>query len=350
MPTPQPTHTVVFAAGQEGYHTFRIPAAIVTARGTLLAFCEGRRGGMSDTGDIDIVLRRSFDGGRTFGPLQVIADAGPDVFGNPCPVIDRDTGRIWLPLTHNLGHDEEHQIMAHTSEGTRTVWLMYSDDDGASWSEPREITATAKREDWTWYATGPGVGIQLRSGRLVIPCDHAVAETMQWRAHVIYSDDHGATWAIGGVTPDKTNECQVAECADGSLILNMRAYREQGCRAIVRSEDGGLTWGEMWDDEALIEPVCQASLLRTGDLGGLLVFSNPASRTEREKMTVRLSEDDGKTWPFAREIYAGPAAYSCLAELADGTLGCLYERGVEHAYEELAWARFDVGWVKEADR
>ncbi|MCY3021151.1 MAG: sialidase family protein [Planctomycetota bacterium] len=340
----------VFVSGQDGYHTYRIPALLVTAKGTLLAFCEGRKGGQGDSGDIDLVLKRSLDGGATWLPLQVVWDDGPNTAGNPCPVLDRSTGTIWLPLTRNLGQDSESQIMAGTSKGTRTVWITKSTDDGATWSEPVEITQTTKDPSWTWYATGPGCGIQMQSGRLVIPCDHAVATTKAWRSHVIYSDDHGATWKLGGATAEKCNECQVVELAGGSLLLNMRSYHGRKCRAVATSTDGGLTWSDVTSDAALVEPVCQASFLRytlEKDHGkNRLLFANPAS-AKREKMTVRLSYDEGKTWPVSKLVNAGPSAYSALAVLPDMTIACLYERGEKSAYEKIALARFSLEWLTE---
>lgn len=340
----------IFKAGQDGYHTYRIPALIATRTGTVLAFCEGRKHSRSDSGDIDLVLKRSVDGGATWSPMQVVWDDGPNTVGNPCPVLDRETGVIWLLLTHNLGEDQESLIINGASRGTRTVWVTHSADDGESWSPPREITATTKAPDWTWYATGPGVGIQLRSGRLVIPCDHAVAQTRALRSHVIYSDDHGENWRLGGVAGEDTDECQVAELSDGSLLLNMRNEGGPNRRAVVRSRDGGCTWSQVSLDHALIEPVCQASLLRYHDpdsgVPGPLLFSNPAS-VRRVRMTVRLSEDDGATWPWSKLLWEGPCAYSCLAVMPDGNVGCLYERGERHPYETLTLARFPLAWLRQ---
>lgn len=341
----------VFVSGKDGYHTFRIPAVVVSKKGTLLAFCEGRKNSRSDTGDIDLVLRRSFDGGKTWGPLQIVADFGPDTIGNPCPVIDQTTGTVWLPLTKNLGHETQKQIEEGKSKENRTVWITKSDDDGATWLKPVEITRDVRDPSWTWYATGPGIGIQLPSGRLVIPCDHRVRGSRALGSHIIYSDDHGKTWKRGGsVTPD-CNECQVVLLADGKLLLNMRSYHKKNRRAIAISKDGGLTWSEAKLDEALIEPVCQASLLRytlakTAGKNRLL-FSNPAS-TKREKMTVRLSYDEGSSWPVAKMLYQGPSAYSCLTALPDLTIGCLYERGEKSAYETITFARFTLRWLTDA--
>jgi sialidase-1 len=342
--------THVFVAGERGYHTYRIPSLYVTPNGTLVAFCEGRKHARSDTGDIDLVLKRSFDNGATWEAMQVIADGGPNTVGNPCPVVDRDTGTIWLPLTRNLGEDKESQIMARTSKGTREVLIMKSTDDGATWSEPVEITETTKSPDWTWYATGPGCGIQLASGRLLIPCDHAVAVSKMYRSHVIYSDDNGESWQLGGVVGDKVNECQVVELQDGSLLINMRSYHQEDCRAIATSKDGGLTWSQVTLDQTLMEPVCQASLLRFTDertyTKNRLLFSNPASTT-RINLTVRLSYDEGKSWPVSKALYEGPSAYSALAVLPDMTIGCLYERGSKTPYETITFSRFPVEWLTD---
>lgn len=336
------TQTEVFRSGEGGYHTYRIPALITTARGTLLAFCEGRRNGGGDSGDIDLLLRRSFDNGKTWQPVQTIADMGTDTIGNPAPVIDRKTGTIFLLLTHNRGTVTEKQIMEDVRL-ERTVWITRSTDDGASWSAPKEISAQTKRPDWSWYATGPGNGIQLKSGRLVIACDHNRREGNGRYSHVIYSDDHGETWKIGGVAEEKTNESAVAEAKDGSLVLNMRSYHGKNRRAVQRSKDGGLTWSPLQLDEALIEPVCQASLLTIGR--SRMLFSNPAA-TKRTHMTVRLSKDDGHTWSNSKLLHEGPAAYSALAVLKDKSIGLLYERGEVKAYERITFAHFDTAWVE----
>lgn len=344
----------VYVSGTEGYHTYRIPALVVTPKGAVLAFCEGRRNSASDTGDIDILVRRSDDLGRTWGPMQVVADHGPDTIGNPCPVVDRKTGTIWLLLTGNLGHENERQIKEGTSKGSRTVWVCHSRDDGLTWSRPEEITASTKAPEWTWYATGPGCGIQTRSGRLVIPCDHAVGAEQTFRSHVIYSDDGGRSWQIGGVLGDGLNECQVVELVDGRLMINMRNYAkgegQKNRRAVATSDDGGITWSQIWFDAALVEPVCQAGLLRFTTANrherDRLLFANPAS-TKREKMTVKLSYDEGRTWPVARELHAGPSAYSALEVLTDMSIACLYEGGRKNPYEKIVFARLSVEWLTE---
>jgi sialidase-1 len=340
--TPDLEQTPIFVSGQDGYHTYRIPSLLVTNKGTLLAFCEGRKKSNSDSGDIDLLLKRSFDGGTTWTKSQIVWDDGANTCGNPCPVQDAKTGTIWLLLTHNLGRDSEAQIVNGTSKGTRTVWASKSDDDGTSWSKPVEITKDVKQPNWTWYATGPGVGIQLKNGRLVIPCDNMVAGTRVMQAHVIFSDDGGKTWKLGGVVGPHCDESQVVELPDGQLLLNIRSYRGHNCRLVAFSRDRGETFANPVEDKTLIEPVCQASLLSYPGRSGEILFSNPAS-IRREKMTVRYSPEGGKTWPHAKVLHQGPAAYSCLGVLPDGNIACLYERGNRNPYETITLARLSLG-------
>ncbi len=351
------TETDVFVSGVDGYDTYRIPSVIKAPSGALLAFCEGRRDGVGDSGNIDLLLKRSDDGGGSWSRHLVVWDDELNTCGNPCAVVDQATGTIWLLLTRNLGVDRESQIIAGESRGTRTVWITFSTDDGRSWEAPREITGSVKRPSWTWYATGPGVGIQLERGaypgRLVVPCDHIEAGTERYFSHVIYSDDHGLTWRLGGSSPvDQVNECQLVELSDGRLMLNMRNYDPARTRrAVCFSDDGGETWSGFTHDATLIEPICQASLVRydwpNGGEADRLLFSNPASTEARVDMTVRLSVDGGATWPIARRLRTGPAAYSCLTVLADGRAGCLYESGAEHPYERITFAHFDLQWLSD---
>jgi sialidase-1 len=333
----------LFMAGDSGYACFRIPAIVKTEGGILLAFAEGRKKGCSDTGDIDLVLRRSGDGGKSWSPLQVVWDDGENVAGNPAPVVDRETGTIWLLSTWNLGTDHEGQIIDQTSKDTRRVYVMQSDDDGLSWGPAREITKTVKKPTWTWYATGPVHGIQLRSrpfkGRLMIPCDHIEAGSKKYFSHVIYSDDHGANWKLGGSTPqDQVNECTVAELPDGRLMLNMRNYdRKQKNRKISFSDDGGSTWSAISDDPRLIEPICQAALLaiRINGRKNGLAFLNPADSLSRKNLELKVSLDEGKSWSLLSRVHAGPAAYSDVVQVNRGELGCFYEAGEKSPYEGI---------------
>lgn len=345
----------VFVGGQDGYKTYRIPALAVTTHGTVLAIAEGRKNGGGDSGDIDLVLKRSTDGGKTWSAQQTIWNDNANTCGNPCVVVDQQTGVIWLLTTWNLGSDHEAQIIAQKSKDTRRVYVCNSKDDGVTWSVPREITQDVKQKDWTWYATGPGSGIQIQNGpakgRLVIPCDHIDAATKHYYSHIIYSDDHGQTWKLGGSTPQhKVNECEVVELSDGTLLLNMRNYdNARRARQTALSADGGLTWTNQQLDAHLIEPICQASIKRTADKAGkpVLIFSNPASPRGRVNMTLRASFDDGQTWPVARVLHPGPSAYSSLAILPDGRILCLYEAGEKNAYETISLASVSLNSINQ---
>ncbi len=349
-----------FVSGTGGYHTYRIPALIVTRSGTLLAFCEGRKNSRSDTGDIDLLVKRSTDGGATWSESSVVWDDGTNTCGNPCPVVDQTTGVIWLAMTWNHGEDDEREIMNNAGRDTRRVFISPSADDGRTWSKPREITTAVKRSDWRWYATGPGVGIQLEKGpwkdRLLIPCDHSVAlsgrDQLGYNSHVIFSDDHGQNWRLGGVISPAVNECQVVELSDGVLMINMRNYdRSRTTRAIATSTDGGTTWSPVRHDPVLVEPICQASFLRCTeqppDDRNRLLFANPAHGEpgRRRDLTIRMSYDEGRTWPVQRVLWAGPAAYSSLAVLPNGRVACLFEAGDQQPYERIVCACFEPHWL-----
>lgn len=356
-----PNFSPVYTAGENGYSTYRIPAIVVTTNGTILAFCEGRKHGRGDSGDIDTLLKRSTDGGKTWSAQQLIWSDDENTCGNPTPVVDRTTGTIWLLMCWNNGATKEKQISAKASREGRRVFVTHSADDGLTWTKPEEITSAVKKSGWGWYATGPVNGIQLtrgeHPGRLIIPANHTETTTKEEstntvsRSHVIYSDDHGVTWHIGGIEDKKTNESTVAELSDGSVMQNMRSYHNRNQRVVATSRDGGLSWSPIRFDETLIEPVCQGSLFRyswpaDGEKSRLL-FSNPAS-LQREKLTVRLSYDEGQTWAASKLLHDGPAAYSCLVRLPDKSIGCLFECGEKNSYETITLARIPLGWLEEA--
>ncbi len=346
----------VFVSGEGGYHTYRIPAIIATTQGTLLAFCEGRKSGRGDAGNIDLLVSRSTDQGASWSPAQVIWDDGENTCGNPAPVVDRDTGVIWLPMTWNLGSDHEREILAGTSRDVRHVYVTHSKDDGLTWAEPTRISESARQPHWRWYATGPGNAIQLTrgplAGRLLIPAnhsDHSQADQHPFRSHVFWSDDHGATWQLGGVHEDRTNESAVVELSDGSIRQAMRSYHERNRRAMSTSGDGGRTWSPVYLDDALDTPVCQANMLRYSwpedtALGGKsrILFSSPRG-TSRFDLTVWLSYDEGQTWPVRKQVYAGNAAYSNLVALPTDRVGVLFEKD---GYQSITLAIFGLSWLE----
>jgi sialidase-1 len=323
----------VYSAGTGGYHTYRIPALLATKRGTLLAFCEGRKNSAADAGNIDMMLRRSQDGGKTWSPAKVVYEDGGDApitIGNPAPVQDRKTGTIHLLFTRN----------------NERLFITSSDDDGLTWSALRELTDSIRPFDYTWtrVATGPGHAIQLKSGRLLIPMWLNDRPHKTYRSAAIYSDDGGRTWKTGGIVKDvepNFNECMFRERSDGAVQVNLRSGAHYRYTAISR--DGGMTWSEPKPAEALPDPVCQASVLSAG--GRRAVFANAADPQKRRNLTLRLSEDDGETWIKSQTITEGPSAYSDLARDRRGDILVLFEAGEKTSRDSIRFVRVPGRWL-----
>jgi sialidase-1 len=347
----QITH-VLWEQGTGKYNNYRIPSIIATQKGSLLAFCEGREAG--DSGDIDLLLKRSEDNGKNWSEEQVVWDNETNSCGNPCPVVDEKTGRIWLFLTWNNGDDNETEIIHKTGNSPRLPYICYSDDDGLTWSEPEPLSENCRDSSWGWYATGPGTGIQLKNGshkgRLVIPANHSYDDPERtlrngpygYGAHVLFSDDHGKTWNRSESIKPGCNESQVTELSDGTLLMNMRSYNDQYSRAVALSKDGGETWTGIDHDHQLVESKCQASLLHVGKYKkeNLYLFSNPAVPVGRTAMTVKTSFNDCESWSNAKLIYDGPSAYSCLVKLPNGQVGLFFEAGEKRPYEKMIFVSF----------
>jgi hypothetical protein len=334
-----------FYQGMNSYHTFRIPAMVQTTNGTLLAFCEGRKNSGSDTGNIDLVLRRSFDSGNTWQSLQVVWSDGTNTCGNPVPVVDSSNGRIWLFMTHNNGSDTLEEINDGTSIEVRTIWSCYSDDNGTTWSTPVNRFNEVQDADTRWDSTGPGNGIQLsygtKAGRLIIPAI----------GRIIYSDNHGTTWTQGGGSTGGS-ESSVAELNYGTLMRNDRAtssYRSYLRRLVYYSYNYGASWSSPIIRDDLVDPICQGSMISyvpTGLSDRLILFSNPAATT-RIKMTVKMSQSNGGTFETQKLIYGDSSAYSCLAKMSGDNIGLLYENGDGSPYHRIGFARFTTGWLKD---
>ncbi|GAA2293494.1 hypothetical protein GCM10010149_46680 [Nonomuraea roseoviolacea subsp. roseoviolacea] len=354
--------SVPYRAGTEGYHTFRIPAAVVTPAGTVLAFAEGRRDSAGDAGRIDVVLRRSSDGGATWGPLQVVArEPRGGTAGNPAPVVTRD-GRVVLVHVRNAASATEERIrrgQVAAADGRR-VYVQTSQDDGTTWSEPREITSAVKKPEWRWYATGPGHAVELRqgpaAGRIVVPANHSLppagaddgTEGKYDGGHALLSDDGGRTWSIGYADdrPDgyvNVNETTAAELPGGRLYLNCRTdSTAPGTRADAYSADGGRTLERPFRPQAgVVCPVVECSVLAWDD-PRVLLLSGPGVPDARAVMTVRVSHDDGVTWSVAHTVSGLPAAYSDLVRVDAGTVGLLFETGDFSAYETIAFRRLPI--------
>ncbi|MBV1938260.1 glycoside hydrolase [Streptomyces sp. BV286] len=349
--------SVPFRAGQEGCASFRIPAVVATAEGTLLAFCEGRVGSRDDFGNIDIVLKRSTDGGLTWGPLQVAAENGDALAGNPAPVV-LGSGRILLVHVRNAALATEDAIRrgkVSAADGRR-VWICHSDDDGLTWSRPREITGQTKKPAWRWYATTPGHALRLTGGRIVVPANHSLppagadngTEGKYNGGHCLLSDDHGESWTIGYVDDNtdgyiNVNETTAAELPDGRVYFNTRTdSTAPGTRADACSRDGGRTLLKRFRPQAgLTGPVVEGSVLQLRD-PDVLLYSGPADPGFRALMTIRASTDDGVTWRPAHTVDGLPAAYSDLVRVDADTLGLLYETGDFGAYETITFRRIPV--------
>ncbi|ROP46627.1 exo-alpha-sialidase [Streptomyces sp. PanSC9] len=361
---PEFEQQVLFRASQDpGYACFRIPAVVRTTDGTLLAFAEGRVLNCGDAADIDIVVKRSTDGGRSWGPLRVVTEGAGDTHGNPAPVVDRDTGRIWLAEIYNTGRTDSASCSVPCD---RTPHLQYSDDDGLSWSAPRDLSPEILPADWnSWYATGPVHGVQLTRGRYAGRLVFGV-NTETWdggrvsanHAALVVSDDHGGHWRIGasdtwpiaadGTFRQKPSELTLAERADGSLLVSGREQdgTDLGHRTQAVSRDGGTGFTAPFRDlPDLYAPQVQGSLLRLGDR---LLLACPGDPDRRRTMMVRSSYDGGRTWEGADRgtvVTTDWSGYSDLVRAGRDTVGLLYEGGAVDARDEIRFARFTEDWL-----
>lgn len=358
----------LFENGTNGYQCYRIPAIIKAPNGDLLAFAEGRVKGCNDFGDVDIVLRKSSDNGQTWSDLKVVGDNGELQIGNAAPVVDYldpqyPNGRIFL--FYNTGTASEHDT--RNGKGLREVGYITSIDNGQTWSNPTNITqfvhkvnqpdknpAYHFKADWRTHACAPGHAIQLKkgkyAGRLFIPANHSQGPPQtkfnEYRAQAFYTDDHGKTWQLSApIDLPSSNESIAVELSDGRVMQNIRQQNgESKHRIVAISADGGATWEKVYLDEQLPTPVCQASIIdfQNANNQSLILFSNPASQQRREKMTVRVSLDNGQTWPIKREIRSGASAYSDLVIQADQQIGLLYEHGNNGG---IHYALFNEAWL-----
>lgn len=361
----------LFEARQAGYHNYRVPGILRAPGGAILVTAEARRGGGGDWDSNDILLRRSLDHGATWAAPQVVVDHahyGPGPISNFVMINDAQEGTV-------------HALYCHKYE---RLFAMRSTDDGATFSAPVEITAMLlpfrAQYPWRVIATGPGHGIQLRNGRLVVPVWMSDGSGSEFgpghlghrpsEVATIYSDDHGATWSCGEIFVHtdarihNPSETLAVELSDGRVLCNIRSEAKENRRLIATSPDGAQQWTTPQFDQALLEPVCMASLLRldqkAADGSTIFLFANPDNleneltptggnlHHDRKRVTVKLSTDECQTWPVARIVEAGPSGYSDLAEATDGTILCIYECGMVERMTDtryLTLARFDLAWL-----
>jgi sialidase-1 len=366
----------LFQAGAGGSATYRIPGIVVTKAGTILAYCEARKSGTGDWAEIDVMLRRSTDGGSTWEEPRLIATAPPNAGHNPAPVA--------LKLKESGKTTNNPVAIADPVSGTvhflycvnyARCFYMRSDDDGRTFSQPVGITAAFEsfrpKYNWKVIATGPGHGIRMTSGRLLVPVWMSLGTGSNGHhpscVATIYSDDDGKNWRAGQIVVDDSpetpnpNETVVSQLDDGGVMLNIRNESPKNRRLVTTSPSGAADWSEPKYDDALFDPICFASLLAIQGKGQLL-FCNPDSSTSggkslgkpRKNLTVRLSDDGGKSWPISRVIEPGIAGYCDLAASPDGTtIYCLFERGglkgnMFHT-EFLSLARFPISWLKSGN-
>jgi len=326
----------------------RIPGIVQTNKGTLVAFTEFRHTS-SDLGNNDLVCKRSTDGGKTWSKEILIHEEGGNKnisIGDQCAVVDRKTGTIWCFFARNK---------------KAPLYLTSSEDDGLTWKKPMVVTKDVSRPGWlkggNKYWFGPGHGIQLRSGRLLIPAFHVEklkgdGKYAKHHAHVVYSDDHGKTWKIGGTVGGRprTTESRVIEFPDGSLYLNSRCHGQRVCSW---SKDGGLTWSDAKAARGLTEPGsngCDGSVVlltnATEHDKSRVLYSGGFDRKKRKDLAVHISYDRCKTWKMCRMIKRGRASYSDLVVLPDMSIGCLYETS-DGGWQSIRFARFTLEWLTE---
>lgn len=357
----------VFVSGTEGHKSYRIPAIIGLPDGKLLAFCEGRVNGAGDFGDINIVMKQSHDGGKTWSPLQTIVDVDSLQAGNPAPVIDLTDpayprGRIFL--FYNTGNNHEGEV--RKGNGLREVWYKTSTDNGNTWSDAVNITMQVHRpkqpqvnpaynftEDWRSYANTPGHAMQFQNGkykgRIFVAANHSAGAPQEhfidYAAHGFYTDDHGRTFHLGAtVNYPGSNESMAAILSDDKLMMNSRNQSgDVKARIVSISSDGGATWDTRYVDQTLIDPVNQGSILNIGTKKGknIIAFCNAADIKQRDNLTLRISYNDGKTWSKAIAVDKSAdnrkkdfTAYSDLVKLNKKTIGVLYERD---GYKEIVF-------------
>jgi len=325
----------VFEKKEKKYTVFRIPSMIYTSKNSLLAFAEARKGSGGDHSEIDLVMKRSLDHGKTWSELTIIHNDGKHTIGNPTILEDKKKGRLFMIFCRN----------------NKEMFSITSDDDGKTWSEKRNLGKLIKPDGkFSWIAAGPGRGLQIsagpHAGRLVFPLNMGTENKHETQGLAMFSDDAGETWKIGAKLPKGTNEVQLAEGSNGQLIISarMQVNREltKGYRGLAISKNGGESWGDLFHSNNLPCPRCQGCIIKSGDkiiqslpwYQDLAQVKQPKSSKARRNLSLFTSPDMGKTWT-RQQIFTGPSAYSCLVKFPDGTTGVLFEGGVKNRYEAL---------------
>jgi hypothetical protein len=343
------THTDVFVSGQNGYHTYRIPAVEAAPDGSIIALAEARKYNADDPGfgkqEIDLVYKRSTNNGASWSPMTVLEHAGEFwSAANPATLVDRTNGRLWVFYLRSRPGCSTDTSRPGTDD-LQTI-ARWSDTSGQTWSEPVDLT-TAGRDlnDKAWRVSvpGPGGAIQTRTGRLIVP---------MWKMpsgnFAVFSDDHGRTWQRSQFVPGKQggDENQIVELADGRLLMDIR-QNSGPHRWLAESADGGRTWAEPRPGLTVTPVMCaieRFTLKTAGDDGDCIIWTAPKG-PERRRLVIRSSDDEGKSFANERLISDDYAAYSDLTILQDKTIGILWERGVERGYQRITFTRLNREWL-----
>lgn len=379
----EPVRIDLFESGGGGYSLYRIPGIVTTAKGTLLAYAEARKSDRGDWGPIDIMLRRSADGGKTWSPPRIVAHVEGEHRKNPVALAQNLANPTDVTYNNPVAIPDRKPGVVHFvfCQEYMRAFYMRSDDDGVTFSKPVEITSTFSKfrpeYDWKVLATGPGHGIQLRNGRLLIPIwlstgtgGHAHRPSV---TSTIYSDDGGKSWHRGAIAVPDTpewifpNETAAEQLADGRVLLNVRSESKVNRRLLVTSPDGASGWSKPRFHDQLLEPICFGSMVRLSlaASGGKnrLLFSNPdnlektgspaepGKNRDRKNLTVQLSYDEAETWTAKKVIEPGWSGYSDLTVGKDGAIYCFFERGGlgdnHFRTASLTLVRFDLEWLTD---
>lgn len=338
--------TTLWTANENNILAHFVYGLTVTDKGTILAFAEARISESKDDGAHHIVLKRSTDKGNSFSPSTILVKSEDgQSWTNPTVVQDGKTKEIFLFYALN-----------HQNASTQ-VFYISSKDDGLTWSAATEITSVfdANKQGWTFHLPGPGHGIQWKDKRLIVPVWHRrsisfAAPERAYGVNCIYSDDHGKTWKVGEDAPvGQFNESQIVAKANGDILLIGRtlAGQEGSFQAKVVSKDKGITWSFPVNyDKNLTGSVCDIGLVRYSTKPNIILVSQPADLKKRRDLTIRLSKDEGKTWPVSKLLQEGSATYSDLAVLPDKSIICLYGHGGgKHMPDTVSVARFSLAWL-----
>lgn len=341
--------TKVFEAGDDNINTYRIPALISTKAGTLLLFCEARKYSWRDHKNTAIVVKRSTDSGKTWSAMDIVAsDNYIGAYSCPTPVVDYETGKIFVLMNY---------WQPNSSDPTmNTAWLVSSTDDGLTWSEPQNVSATMVASGYALQGVGVGCGIQMKGGnyegRMIIPTRQIDRKTKKIFNRTVYSDDHGETWKVGECA-SKNGEHEIAESPLGILVMNSRSGDK---RLIAKSTDGGNSWSNMEAHPTLRSVIdgCQASILAKDSV---MLFTSPKGGSysdgsvkvdDRCNFTIYRSLDTGITWKTEQLLYQNASGYSSLTSLPDGRICVAFEAGDHYGFVKemgnrpTGWSRIDV--------